>query len=147
MDVIVIINQVLAEFAAKFGLPHLALNHEGVAALCFDEHLHLSLILIPERDQLVLQVDVADITAVGEGIFRQLASFNRHWYQFDLHFGFDESTLMVQLYRQMSASRLNLTAFEESLSSMLDHAEFWQELLQAQLSTGTQQNESLGMRV
>ncbi|ETS33217.1 glycosyl transferase [Photorhabdus temperata] len=147
MDVIVIINQVLAEFAAKFGLPHLALNHEGVAALCFDEHLNLSLILIPERDQLVLQVDVADITAVGEGIFRQLASFNRHWYQFDLHFGFDESTQMVQLYRQMSASRLSLAAFEESLSSMLDHVEFWQELLQAQLPTDSELSKSLGMRV
>ncbi|NHB95775.1 type III secretion system chaperone [Photorhabdus stackebrandtii] len=147
MDVIVIINQVLAEFAAKFGLPHLALNHEGVSALCFDEHLNLSLILIPERDQLVLQVDVADITAVGEGIFRQLASFNRHWYQFDLHFGFDESTQMVQLYRQMSASRLSLTTFEESLSSMLDHTEFWQELLQAQLPTDSQLSKSLGMRV
>ncbi|KAA1194912.1 type III secretion system chaperone [Photorhabdus heterorhabditis] len=147
MDVITIINQVLAEFATKFGLPHLALNHEGVAALCFDEHLHLSLILIPERDQLILQIDIADITAVGEGIFRQLASFNRHWYQFDLHFGFDESTLMVQLYRQMSASQLNLATFEASLSSMLDHAEFWQELLQAQFPTDTQQSKSLGMRV
>ena len=62
MDVTVIINRLLAEFATKYGLPFLALNQEGVAALCFDEQLQLSLILVPERDQLVLQADVAELS-------------------------------------------------------------------------------------
>jgi len=111
MDVTVITNRLLTEFATKYGLPALTLNQEGVAALCFDEQLQLSLILVPERDQLVLQADVAELHQVGEGIFRQLASFNRHWYQFNLHFGFDEESLTVQLYRQMTASRLTLAYF------------------------------------
>lgn len=54
MDVTVITNRLLTEFATKYGLPALTLNQEGVAALCFDEQLQLSLILVPERDQLVL---------------------------------------------------------------------------------------------
>ncbi|WP_348685843.1 type III secretion system chaperone [Aeromonas bestiarum] len=147
MDVTVIINQLLAEFATKYGLPSLTLNPEGIAALCFDEHLQLSLILVPERDHLVLQVDVAELHQVGEGIFRQLASFNRHWYQFNLHFGFDEESLTVQLYRQMTASRLTLTYLEESLASMLEHAEFWQELLQPGPHSGCRSDEVIGVRV
>ncbi|MCH7346266.1 glycosyl transferase [Aeromonas bestiarum] len=147
MDVTVIINQLLAEFATKYGLPSLTLNPEGIAALCFDEHLQLSLILVPERDHLVLQVDVAELHQVGEGIFRQLASFNRHWYQFNLHFGFDEESLTVQLYRQMTASRLTLTYLEESLASMLEHAEFWQELLQPGPHSECRSDEVIGVRV
>lgn len=147
MDVTVIINQLLAEFATKYGLPSLTLNPEGIAALCFDEHLQLSLILVPERDHLVLQVDVAELHQVGEGVFRQLASFNRHWYQFNLHFGFDEESLTVQLYRQMTASRLTLTYLEESLASMLEHAEFWQELLQPGPHSECRSDEVIGVRV
>ena len=67
MDVTVIINRLLAEFATKYGLPSLALNQEGVAALCFDEQLQLSLILVPERDQLVLQADVAELQTPLDG--------------------------------------------------------------------------------
>lgn len=147
MDATVIINRLLAEFATKYGLPSLTLNREGVAALCFDEHLLLSLILVPERDHLVMQVDVAELHQVGEGIFRQLASFNRNWYQFNLHFGFDEESLTVQLYRQMSASRLTLTQLEESLASMLEHAEFWQELLQPRPGPVSKSDEVMGVRV
>ncbi|MBM0490186.1 CesT family type III secretion system chaperone [Aeromonas jandaei] len=147
MDATVIINRLLAEFATKYGLPSLTLNREGVAALCFDEHLQLSLILVPERDHLVMQVDVAELHQVGEGIFRQLASFNRNWYQFNLHFGFDEESLTVQLYRQMSASRLTLTQLEESLASMLEHAEFWHELLQPRPGPVSKSDEVMGVRV
>lgn len=147
MDLTATINRLLTEFAAKYGLPSLSLNTEGVAALCFDERLQLSLILVPERDHLVLQVDVAELHQVGEGIFRQLACFNRHWYQFNLHFGFDEESLTVQLYRQMNASRLTLAHLEESLSSMLDHAEFWQELLQPQPQSEHCGDEMMGVRV
>ncbi|UNP89610.1 type III secretion system chaperone [Aeromonas encheleia] len=147
MDVTVIINQLLTEFATKYGLPSLVLNQEGVAALCFDERLQLSLILVSERDHLVLQADVAELHQVGEGIFRQLASFNRHWYQFNLHFGFDEESLTVQLYRQMAASRLTLVQFEESLASMLEHAEFWQELLRPQEQPSDSSDEVMGVRV
>lgn len=147
MDLTATINRLLTEFAAKYGLPSLSLNVEGVAALCFDERLQLSLILVPERDHLVLQVDVAELHQVGEGIFRQLACFNRHWYQFNLHFGFDEESLTVQLYRQMSASRLTLAYLEESLSSMLDHAEFWQELLRPQPQPEHCGDEMMGVRV
>lgn len=147
MDLTATINRLLTEFAAKYGLPSLSLNGEGVAALCFDERLQLSLILVPERDHLVLQVDVAELHQVGEGIFRQLACFNRHWYQFNLHFGFDEESLTVQLYRQMNASRLTLAHLEESLSSMLDHAEFWQELLQPQPQSEHCGDEMMGVRV
>lgn len=147
MDATVIINRLLAEFATKYGLPSLTLNREGVAALCFDEHLQLSLILVPERDHLVMQVDVAELHQVGEGIFRQLASFNRNWYQFNLHFGFDEESLTVQLYRQMAISRLTLTQLEESLTSMLEHAEFWQELLQQRPNPTSKSDEVMGVRV
>ncbi|MFR9717962.1 type III secretion system chaperone [Aeromonas diversa] len=147
MDLTLIINRLLAEFATKHGLPSFALNEEGVAALCFDESLQLALILVPERDHLVLQVDVAELHQVGEGIFRQLASFNRHWYQFNLHFGFDEASLMVQLYRQMSARQLTLAILEESLASMLEHAEFWQDLLQSPPHIGQHHDEMQGVRV
>lgn len=147
MDLTLTINQLFAEFATKYGLPSLALNQEGVAALCFDDQIKLGLILVTERDHLVLQVDVAELHQVGEGIFRQLASFNRHWYQFNLHFGFDDESLTVQLYRQMSASQLTLTAFEESLASMLEHAEFWQELLQSRHEVDHGHDEMMGVRV
>ena len=147
MDLTLTINQLFAEFATKYGLPFLALNQEGVAALCFDDQIKLGLILVPERDHLVLQVDVAELHQVGEGIFRQLASFNRHWYQFNLHFGFDDESLTVQLYRQMSASQLTLTALEESLASMLEHAEFWQELLQSRHEVEHGHEEIRGVRV
>ncbi|MGY3903968.1 type III secretion system chaperone [Aeromonas lusitana] len=147
MDLTATINRLLTEFSAKYGLTSLSLNVEGVAALCFDERLQLSLILVPERDHLVLQVDVAELHQVGEGIFRQLACFNRHWYQFNLHFGFDEESLTVQLYRQMSASRLTLAHLEESLSSMLEHAEFWQELLRPKPQSEYCGDEMMGVRV
>ncbi|EPG7480861.1 TPA: type III secretion system regulatory chaperone ExsC, partial [Pseudomonas aeruginosa] len=58
-----------------------------------------------------------------------LASFNRHWHRFDLHFGFDELTGKVQLYAQILAAQLTLECFEATLANLLDHAEFWQRLL------------------
>jgi hypothetical protein len=147
MDITGAINDLLEVFGGRHGLVGFSLNNEGVAALCFDELLQLSLILVPERDQLVLQADVAELHQVGEGIFRQLASFNRHWYQFDLHFGFDEESLTVQLYRQMAASRLTLEYLEESLASMLEHAEFWQELLQPGARDAGYSEQVTGVRV
>lgn len=90
---------------------------------------------------------MAELHQVGEGIFRQLASFNRHWYQFNLHFGFDEESLTVQLYRQMTASRLTLAYLEESLASMLEHAEFWQGLLQPATQEAGSSDQVMGVRV
>lgn len=134
MDLTAAINGLLDAFGSRHGLTGLSLNAEGVAALCFDDTLRLSLILMPQWDQLVLQLDIAPLHQVGEGIFRQLATFNRHWYQFDLHFGFDEELNMIQMYRRLTASSLTLETFEARVASLLDHAEFWRSLLEEEES-------------
>ncbi|MGV8664054.1 CesT family type III secretion system chaperone, partial [Pseudomonas aeruginosa] len=73
--------------------------------------------------------DVAGIDVLGEGIFHQLATFNRHWHRFDQPFGIDQLTGKVQLYAQILAAQLTLECFEETLDNLLKHAEFWQRLL------------------
>ncbi|WP_025131099.1 type III secretion system chaperone [Pseudomonas sp. PH1b] len=147
MDLSIKVNQLLAEFASRSGLPALSLDKEGVASLLFDDQLGVTLVLLAGRDRLVLEADVAGIETVGDGIFRQLASFNRRWYRFDLHFGFDEETGVVQLYAQIPAAELTLLRFETTLANLLDHAEFWQKLLPAQDSTAQVQSIPAGMRV
>lgn len=76
---------------------------------------------------------------------RQLASFNRHWHRFDLHFGFDELTGKVQLYAQILAAQLTLECFEATLANLLDHAEFWQRLLPC--DSDREAVAAVGMRV
>ncbi|HBP5483533.1 glycosyl transferase [Pseudomonas aeruginosa] len=129
MDLTSKVNRLLAEFAGRIGLPSLSLDEEGMASLLFDEQVGVTLLLLAERERLLLEADVAGIDVLGEGIFRQLASFNRHWHRFDLHFGFDELTGKVQLYAQILAAQLTLECFEATLANLLDHAEFWQRLL------------------
>ncbi|WP_132719588.1 CesT family type III secretion system chaperone [Pseudomonas aeruginosa] len=119
MDLTSKVNRLLAEFAGRIGLPSLSLDEEGMASLLFDE--------------------------LGEGIFRQLASFNRHWHRFDLHFGFDELTGKVQLYAQILAAQLTLECFEATLANLLDHAEFWQRLLPC--DSDREAVAAVGMRV
>ena len=128
MDLTSKVNRLLAEFAGRIGLPSLSLDEEGMASLLFDEQVGVTLLLLAERERLLLEADVAGIDVLGEGIFRQLASFNRHWHRFDLHFGFDELTGKVQLYAQILAAQLTLECFEATLANLLDHAEFWQRL-------------------
>lgn len=110
MDLTSKVNRLLAEFAGRIGLPSLSLDEEGMASLLFDEQVGVTLLLLAERERLLLEADVAGIDVLGEGIFRQLASFNRHWHRFDLHFGFDELTGKVQLYAQILAAQLTLDA-------------------------------------
>lgn len=129
MDLTSKVNRLLAEFAGRIGLPSLSLDEEGMASLLFDEQVGVTLLLLAERERLLLEADVVGIDVLGEGIFRQLASFNRHWHRFDLHFGFDELTGKVQLYAQILAAQLTLECFEATLANLLDHAEFWQRLL------------------
>ncbi len=129
MDLTSKVNRLLAEFAGRIGLPSLSLDEEGMASLLFDEQVGVTLLLLAERERLLLEADVAGIDVLGEGIFRQFASFNRHWHRFDLHFGFDELTGKVQLYAQILAAQLTLECFEATLANLLDHAEFWQRLL------------------
>lgn len=129
MDVKDCIDQIFGQFSQKYQLPLLMLNQEGIAALRFDEKLQVCCIFLQEQELLALQIDIADLSEVSEGIFRQLASFNRYWYQFNLHFGFDETSLKIQLYSQITIANLTLDKFEHRLTSILDHAEFWQELL------------------
>lgn len=81
-----------------------------MASLLFDEQVGVTLLLLAERERLLLEADVVGIDVLGEGIFRQLASFNRHWHRFDLHFGFDELTGKVQLYAQILAAQLTSNA-------------------------------------
>lgn len=147
MDLSIRVNQLLAEFASRSGLPALSLDEEGVASLLFDDQLGVTLVLLPGRDRLVLEADVAGIETFGEGIFRQLASFNRRWYRFDLHFGFDEEAGLVQLYAQIPATELTLLRFETTLANLLDHAEFWQKLLPGHDSAAQAQSRPAGMRV
>ncbi|MFJ2481337.1 type III secretion system chaperone [Pseudomonas sp. NPDC087598] len=147
MDLSIRVNQLLAEFASRSGLPALSLDEEGVASLLFDDQLGVTLVLLAGRDRLVLEADVAGIETLGEGIFRQLASFNRRWYRFDLHFGFDEEAGLVQLYAQIPAAELNLLRFESTLANLLDHAEFWQKLLPGRDSAAHAQSRPAGMRV
>ncbi len=75
----------------------------------------------------------------------KLASFNRHWHRFDLHFGFDELTGKVQLYAQILAAQLTLECFEATLANLLDHAEFWQRLLPC--DSDREAVAAVGMRV
>ncbi|WP_132757664.1 CesT family type III secretion system chaperone [Pseudomonas aeruginosa] len=74
-----------------------------------------------------------------------MASFNRHWHRFDLHFGFDELTGKVQLYAQILAAQLTLECFEATLANLLDHAEFWQRLLPC--DSDREAVAAVGMRV
>lgn len=115
MDLTSKVNRLLAEFAGRIGLPSLSLDEEGMASLLFDEQVGVTLLLLAERERLLLEADVAGIDVLGEGIFRQLASFNRHWHRFDLHFGFDELTGKVQLYAQILAAQLTLECFRGDL--------------------------------
>ncbi|MBG4723223.1 type III secretion system regulatory chaperone ExsC [Pseudomonas aeruginosa] len=145
MDLTSKVNRLLAEFAGRIGLPSLSLDEEGMASLLFDEQVGVTLLLLAERERLLLEADVAGIDVLGEGIFRQLASFNRHWHRFDLHFGFDELTGKVQLYAQILAAQLTLECFEATLANLLDHAEFWQRLLPC--GSAREAVAAVGMRV
>jgi hypothetical protein len=117
MDLSIRVNRLLAEFANRSGLPALSLDEEGVASLLFDDQLGVTL------------------------------SFNRHWYRFDLHFGFDEESGLVQLYAQIPAAELTLESFETTLANLLDHAEFWQQLLPEHDSAAEAASRPAGMRV
>ena len=147
MDLTIRVNRLLAEFANRSGLPALSLDADGVATLLFDEQLHVTLVLLGGRDRLVMEANVAGLDTLGEGIFRQLASFNRRWYRFDLHFGFDEQTGQVQLYAQLPAAKLTLENFERTLANLLDHAEFWQQLLPGHVCVTPPAAQPAGMRV
>ncbi|AOZ12694.1 type III secretion system chaperone [Pseudomonas lundensis] len=147
MDLTIRVNRLLAEFANRSGLPALSLDADGVATLLFDEQLHVTLVLLGGRDRLVMEANVAGLDTLGEGIFRQLASFNRRWYRFDLHFGFDEQTGQVQLYAQLPAAELTLENFERTLANLLDHAEFWQQLLPGHVRVTPPAAQPAGMRV
>ncbi|MBP3996488.1 type III secretion system chaperone [Pseudomonas koreensis] len=147
MDLSIKVNRLLAEFANRSGLPALSLDEEGVASLLFDERLGVTLVLLAERERLVMEADLAGIETFGDGIFRQLASFNRRWYRFDLHFGFDETSGLVQLYAQVPAAELTLERFEATLARLLDHAEFWQQLLFEHASPAQATSRPAGMRV
>ncbi|WP_227002268.1 type III secretion system chaperone [Aeromonas schubertii] len=72
MDLTAAINGLLDAFGSRHGLTGLSLNAEGVAALCFDDTLRLSLILMPQWDQLVLQLDIAPCIRSGRGYFASL---------------------------------------------------------------------------
>ncbi|ELW3044390.1 type III secretion system regulatory chaperone ExsC [Pseudomonas aeruginosa] len=145
MDLTSKVNRLLAEFAGRIGLPSLSLDEEGMASLLFDEQVGVTLLLLAERERLLLEADVAGIDVLGGGVFRQLASFNRHWHRFDLHFGFDELTGKVQLYAQILAAQLTLECFEATLANLLDHAEFWQRLLPC--GSDREAVAAVGMRV
>ncbi|WP_347902471.1 type III secretion system chaperone [Pseudomonas purpurea] len=147
MDLSIRVNRLLAEFANRSGLPALSLDEEGVASLLFDDQLGVTLVLLAGRERLVMEADVAGIETFGDGIFRQLASFNRRWYRFDLHFGFDEESGLVQLYAQIPAAELTLESFETTLANLLDHAEFWQQLLPGHDSAAQAISRPAGMRV
>ncbi|MDR5611055.1 MULTISPECIES: type III secretion system chaperone [unclassified Arsenophonus] len=147
MDVRDCIDQIFGQFSKKYQLPLLKLNQEGIAALRFDEKLQVCCIFLPEQELLALQIDIADLSEVSEGIFRQLASFNRYWYQFNLHFGFDETSLKIQLYSQITISNLTLDKLEHQLTSILDHAEFWQELLCEPVKKAVYKGQFQGMKV
>ena len=147
MDLTIRVNRLLAEFANRSGLPALSLDADGVATLLFDEQLHVTLVLLGGRDRLVMEANVAGLDTLGEGIFRQLASFNRRWYRFDLHFGFDEQTGQMQLYVQLPAAELTLENFERTLANLLDHAEFWQQLLPGHVCVTPPAAQPAGMRV
>lgn len=71
MDLTSKVNRLLAEFAGRIGLPSLSLDEEGMASLLFDEQVGVTLLLLAERERLLLEADVAGIDVLGEGIFRQ----------------------------------------------------------------------------
>ncbi|GGL23594.1 exoenzyme S synthesis protein C [Pseudomonas brenneri] len=147
MDLSIRVNRLLAEFANRSGLPALSLDEEGIASLLFDDKLGVTLVLLAGRERLVMEADVAGIETFGDAIFRQLASFNRYWYRFDLHFGFDEAAGLVQLYAQIPAAELTLERFETTLANLLDHAEFWQQLLPGHEGGDQTISKPAGMRV
>ncbi|MCW5504235.1 type III secretion system chaperone [Pseudomonas aeruginosa] len=134
MDLTSKVNRLLAEFAGRIGLPSLSLDEEGMASLLFDEQVGVTLLLLAERERLLLEADVAGIDVLG-----------RHWHRFDLHFGFDELTGKVQLYAQILAAQLTLECFEATLANLLDHAEFWQRLLPC--DSDREAVAAVGMRV
>lgn len=71
MDLTSKVNRLLAEFAGRIGLPSLSLDEEGMASLLFDEQVGVTLLLLAERERLLLEADVAGIDVLGEGIDRR----------------------------------------------------------------------------
>ncbi|HHG5845415.1 TPA: type III secretion system regulatory chaperone ExsC, partial [Pseudomonas aeruginosa] len=69
MDLTSKVNRLLAEFAGRIGLPSLSLDEEDMASLLFDEQVGVTLLLLAERERLLLEADVAGIDVLGEGIF------------------------------------------------------------------------------
>lgn len=61
MDLTSKVNRLLAEFAGRIGLPSLSLDEEGMASLLFDEQVGVTLLLLAERERLLLEADVAGI--------------------------------------------------------------------------------------
>ena len=59
MDLTSKVNRLLAEFAGRIGLPSLSLDEEGMASLLFDEQVGVTLLLLAERERLLLEADVA----------------------------------------------------------------------------------------
>jgi hypothetical protein len=53
----------------------------------------------------------------------------------------------VQLYAQIPAAELTLESFETTLANLLDHAEFWQQLLPEHDSAAEAASRPAGMRV
>ncbi|EJH4894103.1 type III secretion system regulatory chaperone ExsC, partial [Pseudomonas aeruginosa] len=54
MDLTSKVNRLLAEFAGRIGLPSLSLDEEGMASLLFDEQVGVTLLLLAERERLLL---------------------------------------------------------------------------------------------
>ena len=84
MDLTSKVNRLLAEFAGRIGLPSLSLDEEGMASLLFDEQVGVTLLLLAERERLLLEADVAGIDVLGEGSF---ASFGNRCRDRDRDFG------------------------------------------------------------
>ncbi|EPG7369899.1 type III secretion system regulatory chaperone ExsC, partial [Pseudomonas aeruginosa] len=61
MDLTSKVNRLLAEFAGRIGLPSLSLDEEDMASLLFDEQVGVTLLLLAERERLLLEADVAGI--------------------------------------------------------------------------------------
>ena len=110
MDLTSKVNRLLAEFAGRIGLPSLSLDEEGMASLLFDEQVGVTCCCSPSASVCCWR-PMWRASMCWARIFRQLASFNRHWHRFDLHFGFDELTGKVQLYAQILAAQLTLECF------------------------------------
>ncbi|MCK1156444.1 CesT family type III secretion system chaperone, partial [Pseudomonas aeruginosa] len=112
MDLTSKVNRLLAEFAGRIGLPSLSLDEEGMASLLFDEQVGVTLLLLAERERLLLEADVAGLDVLGGGVFRPLAGVNRHWHRFDLHFCVGQLPREVQLSAPIFAAPLTLRSFE-----------------------------------